>query len=319
MHSAAAVTVTQPRAESRRSSRQPCTSGSTAAISTSVHTIRCATTSIGRGRVEQRRRTRGRTPRSRARRAPAPGRGRPARVASSPPCHQTTGSAVAVAAPAVRPVTRPRRAPRDPGRILRAMAAANKTQPGDGDVDAFLAAVPDERRRADAIAANVLIGEVTGAEPVLWGSSMVGLRPAALRVRLRPRRDVLRRRLRSAQGRAHPVRPDLPRQQRRPAGPARPAHHRQGLPLREAAGRPRPGRAGRADPTRLRHQPHRLSPAHPGSAGSAFSPIPDSRSRVASAISITRVVAAASYPVPCGGRMFDRQLRSESRRPRRAS
>jgi hypothetical protein len=54
------------------------------------------------------------------------------------------------------------------------MAAANKTQPGDGDVDAFLAAVPDERRRADAITANVLIGEVTGAEPVLWGSSMVG-------------------------------------------------------------------------------------------------------------------------------------------------
>jgi uncharacterized protein DUF1801 len=48
------------------------------------------------------------------------------------------------------------------------------TRPGDGDVGAFLAAVPDERRRTDALAALELIREVTGAEPVMWGSSMVG-------------------------------------------------------------------------------------------------------------------------------------------------
>jgi hypothetical protein len=48
------------------------------------------------------------------------------------------------------------------------------TRPGPGDVRAFLAAVPDERRRTDALAALELLREVTGAEPVMWGSSMVG-------------------------------------------------------------------------------------------------------------------------------------------------
>lgn len=48
------------------------------------------------------------------------------------------------------------------------------TRPGTGDVDAFLASVPDERRRADAQAVADLMREVTGADPVMWGSSMVG-------------------------------------------------------------------------------------------------------------------------------------------------
>ena len=34
--------------------------------------------------------------------------------------------------------------------------------------------MPDERRRADAFAVNDLFTEVTGVQPVLWGSSMVG-------------------------------------------------------------------------------------------------------------------------------------------------
>jgi len=38
----------------------------------------------------------------------------------------------------------------------------------------FLAAVPDPRRRADAEAACALMAEVTGADPVMWGSSIVG-------------------------------------------------------------------------------------------------------------------------------------------------
>ena len=42
------------------------------------------------------------------------------------------------------------------------------------DVEAFLAGVDDERRRTDAKAALDLIAEVTGAEPVMWGSSMIG-------------------------------------------------------------------------------------------------------------------------------------------------
>jgi hypothetical protein len=49
-----------------------------------------------------------------------------------------------------------------------------KTQRNDGDVGAFLASVPDESRRADAIAVCALMEEITGEPPVMWGSSMVG-------------------------------------------------------------------------------------------------------------------------------------------------
>lgn len=48
------------------------------------------------------------------------------------------------------------------------------TRPGSGDVDAFLAGVPDRRRREDALAVLALMREVTGTEPVMWGASMVG-------------------------------------------------------------------------------------------------------------------------------------------------
>jgi hypothetical protein len=54
------------------------------------------------------------------------------------------------------------------------MADDRLTQPGPGDVRAYLDSVPDTRRRADALAALDLVREVTGAEPVLWGTSMVG-------------------------------------------------------------------------------------------------------------------------------------------------
>jgi hypothetical protein len=49
-----------------------------------------------------------------------------------------------------------------------------KTRLTGGDVPAFLATVTDARRREDAEAALDLMREVTGAEPVMWGSSMVG-------------------------------------------------------------------------------------------------------------------------------------------------
>ena len=54
------------------------------------------------------------------------------------------------------------------------MADDRKTQPTDDSVEAYLATVTDERRRADAEEALELIREVTGAEPVLWGPSMIG-------------------------------------------------------------------------------------------------------------------------------------------------
>ena len=49
-----------------------------------------------------------------------------------------------------------------------------KTKPGSADVDAFLDGVADEGRRTDSKAARDLIAEVTGAEPVMWGDSMIG-------------------------------------------------------------------------------------------------------------------------------------------------
>jgi hypothetical protein len=49
-----------------------------------------------------------------------------------------------------------------------------KTQPSGGSVSAYLATVTDERRRVDAEEATALMQEVTGADPVLWGTSMIG-------------------------------------------------------------------------------------------------------------------------------------------------
>ena len=49
-----------------------------------------------------------------------------------------------------------------------------KTQPTDGDVEAFLASIPDERRRADARATCALMSELSGERPVIWGTGLVG-------------------------------------------------------------------------------------------------------------------------------------------------
>lgn len=51
---------------------------------------------------------------------------------------------------------------------------ANLTQPTDASVEAFLASVDDPRRREDAVAVTALMRRVTGAEPVMWGPSMIG-------------------------------------------------------------------------------------------------------------------------------------------------
>ncbi len=49
-----------------------------------------------------------------------------------------------------------------------------KTQPTDGDVEAYLAAISNDARRADARAAITMFQEVTGATPRMWGPSIVG-------------------------------------------------------------------------------------------------------------------------------------------------
>ncbi|MDQ6753411.1 MAG: DUF1801 domain-containing protein [Actinomycetota bacterium] len=50
----------------------------------------------------------------------------------------------------------------------------NKTQPGPASVGDFIAALPDGRRRADALALLELMTRATGAPAVIWGSSIVG-------------------------------------------------------------------------------------------------------------------------------------------------
>jgi len=52
--------------------------------------------------------------------------------------------------------------------------AENKTQPTTADVPAFLNAVAHPVRRADALALDALFQEITGWQPRLWGSSIIG-------------------------------------------------------------------------------------------------------------------------------------------------
>ncbi|MDG5488960.1 DUF1801 domain-containing protein [Sphingomonas sp. BGYR3] len=50
----------------------------------------------------------------------------------------------------------------------------NKTLPTDAAVAAFLDAVPDAARRADAVAVTELMAQATGQPAVLWGPSIIG-------------------------------------------------------------------------------------------------------------------------------------------------
>jgi hypothetical protein len=52
--------------------------------------------------------------------------------------------------------------------------AEMKTRPHEGDVEAFLDAVADERRREDCRAVMAMMREVTGEAPRLWGPGMIG-------------------------------------------------------------------------------------------------------------------------------------------------
>ncbi|MGB9372576.1 MAG: DUF1801 domain-containing protein [Jiangellales bacterium] len=49
-----------------------------------------------------------------------------------------------------------------------------KTKPTDSDVEAFIAAITDERVRDDCRELVRVMGAATGAEPVMWGTSIVG-------------------------------------------------------------------------------------------------------------------------------------------------
>jgi hypothetical protein len=52
--------------------------------------------------------------------------------------------------------------------------AENKTQPTDISVDQFIDAATPDRRREDGKLLDTIFREVTGAEPVMWGPSIIG-------------------------------------------------------------------------------------------------------------------------------------------------
>ena len=49
-----------------------------------------------------------------------------------------------------------------------------KTRPTASSVDAFIDAVDDENKRADCRVVARMMAEITGAEGVMWGASIVG-------------------------------------------------------------------------------------------------------------------------------------------------
>lgn len=55
-----------------------------------------------------------------------------------------------------------------------------KTRPTDASVDAFIESLDAERRRDESRQLVALMREATGAEPVLWGESIVGFGDAHL-------------------------------------------------------------------------------------------------------------------------------------------
>ena len=50
----------------------------------------------------------------------------------------------------------------------------NKTQPNKHSVDMYLAGIENEERRADAMQLVALMKQATGADPVMWGTSIIG-------------------------------------------------------------------------------------------------------------------------------------------------
>ena len=52
--------------------------------------------------------------------------------------------------------------------------ATLKTQPHDGDVEAFLATIADDEQRQDVQALRQIMAEVTGDDGSMWGDAIVG-------------------------------------------------------------------------------------------------------------------------------------------------
>ena len=49
-----------------------------------------------------------------------------------------------------------------------------KTKRNKGDVEAFLSSIPDDKKQQDSSTILELMKQITGAEPEMWGESIVG-------------------------------------------------------------------------------------------------------------------------------------------------
>jgi hypothetical protein len=58
--------------------------------------------------------------------------------------------------------------------VVQNKASQNKTSPTGGDVAAFVGAVADPTRRAEAELLTELMAEVTGEPPAMWGTAIIG-------------------------------------------------------------------------------------------------------------------------------------------------
>lgn len=52
--------------------------------------------------------------------------------------------------------------------------AEPKTKQNDGDVEAFLNSVDNDRRRRDAFTVNEIMTRLSGEQPKMWGASIIG-------------------------------------------------------------------------------------------------------------------------------------------------
>ena len=52
-----------------------------------------------------------------------------------------------------------------------------KTTMNDGDVDAFINSVENDRRREDSQTVKEIMTRLSGDEPQMWGTSIVGFGP----------------------------------------------------------------------------------------------------------------------------------------------
>ncbi len=115
--------------------------------------------------------------------------------------------------------------------------AQNKTIPTEQNVEQFLNAIQDERKRKDCFILLALMKQVTGLEPKMWGSSIVGFGSYHYRYESGREGDMIMAGFSPRKDNLTIYNMGQPLRTGNAVGKTGQAHHRQGLPLYQAAGR----------------------------------------------------------------------------------